>query len=396
MNRHDDFYNLLPNPDRFDELDYDNMFELPSSKYYSLTDFNDISNRTKPRISLVHFNLRSLSKNLDQLNEFLSVLDTTPDIIAISETKLNNNTVSNIEIPLYEFIQDNSITNAGGTAVYFSKGLNALHRPDIKFTMQQVESCWIELQPSSDFPNNKSNSIIVGCVYRHPNADIVDFIDQLEEIIKGINDRKQTVYILGDFNIDLLKYEDHKPTEDYVNMLFSYSLFPIITKPTRITSHSATLIDHIYTNSAIFDLTAGILTHDITDHLPVFCLLANTSNDFTDKAVIYYRDFSKFKKENYLNDLRNTDWDALFHKDLNITAKNISDTIQSIINKYAPMKIASRRKVKLIRKPWLTRGILKSIKHKQKLYHTLSKNPQNTEKLSQYKKYCNLLNNNQK
>ena len=187
--------------------------------------------------------------------------------------------------------------------------------------------------------------------------------------------------------------KDHKPTEDYVNMLFSYSLFPIITKPTRITSHSATLIDHIYTNSAIFDLTAGILTHDITDHLPVFCLLANTSNDFTDKAVIYYRDFSKFKKENYLNDLRNTDWDALFHKDLNITAKNISDTIQSIINKYAPMKIASRRKVKLIRKPWLTRGTLKSIKHKQKLYHTLSKNPQNTEKLSQYKKYSNLLNN---
>ena len=196
MNRHDDFYNLLPNPDRFDELDYDNMFELPSSKYYSLTDFNDISNRTKPRISLVHFNLRSLSKNLDQLNEFLSVLDTTPDIIAISETKLNNNTVSNIEIPSYEFIQDNSITNAGGTALYFSKGLNALHRPDIKFTMQQVESCWIELQLSSDFPNNKSNSIIVGCVYRHPNADIVDFIDQLEEIIKGINDRKQNCIYL--------------------------------------------------------------------------------------------------------------------------------------------------------------------------------------------------------
>ena len=90
---------------------------------------------------------------------------------------------------------------------------------------------------------------------------------------------------MGDFNIDLLQYETHSPTEQYVNMLFSNAFYPIITKPTRITSHSATLIDHIYTNSSNPDLTAGILTLDITDHLPVFCLLSD--NNIRSKKPYY-------------------------------------------------------------------------------------------------------------
>ena len=53
-------------------------------------------------------------------------------------------------------------------------------------------------------------------------------------------------------------------------MLFANNILPIITKPTRVIDHTATLIDHIYTNS-VQNLTAGILTIDITDHLLIFC-----------------------------------------------------------------------------------------------------------------------------
>jgi hypothetical protein len=175
-------------------------------------------------------------------------------------------------------------------------------------------------------------------------------------------------------------------------MLFSNALYPIITKPTRITSHSATLIDHIYTNSSNLDLTAGILTLDITDHLPIFCLLSD--NKFrSEKPVIYYRDCRKFNKDTYLCDLKNTNWDILYDNDINISTKNILNTIQNIINKHAPMKLASRSKLKQINKPWLTRGIIRSAKHKQKMYHAIMKNPHDTEKLSKYKKYSNVLNN---
>ena len=50
-------------------------------------------------------------------------------------------------------------------------------------------------------------------------------------------------------NIDLLKCHMHQQTCVYTDMLYSYDLLPVITKPTRITSHTATLIDHIYTNT---------------------------------------------------------------------------------------------------------------------------------------------------
>ena len=65
---------------------------------------------------------------------------------------------------------------AGGAALYVSNNLNAIHRPDIKFDMQQVESCWIELETNS-------NPIIIGCVYRHPHANVEEFSTQMDDII---------------------------------------------------------------------------------------------------------------------------------------------------------------------------------------------------------------------
>ena len=46
---------------------------------------------------------------------------------------------------------------------------------------------------------------------------------------------------MGDFNLDLLHYDDHAPTQEFMDSLFSHMFFPLITRPTRITSHSATL-----------------------------------------------------------------------------------------------------------------------------------------------------------
>ena len=57
------------------------------------------------------------------------------------------------------------------------------------------------------------------------------------------------VYIMGDFYINLLNDDVHGPTGDFVDIFTSYSMYPSITKPTRITSTSATLIDNIFTNN---------------------------------------------------------------------------------------------------------------------------------------------------
>jgi predicted oxidoreductase len=54
------------------------------------------------------------------------------------------------------------------------------------------------------YKNHKN--IIIGWVYRHPHADLDNFSSQLEDMIKTFNHNNQLVYILGDLNIDFLKY----------------------------------------------------------------------------------------------------------------------------------------------------------------------------------------------
>ena len=107
--------------------------------------------------------------------------------------------------------------------------------------------------------------MIVGCIYRHPSSNLDNFISQLENLISSLHQSKHQVFILGDMNIDFLQVGTHSKTEDYLDMLYSSNLLPVI-KPTRITSQ--TLIDHIYTNISTDQTISGIVAMDISVHLP--------------------------------------------------------------------------------------------------------------------------------
>ena len=102
-------------------------------------------------------------------------------------------------------------------------------------------------------------------------------------------------------NIDFLKVGTHSKTEDYLDMLYSSNLLPVITKPTRITSHTATLIDHIYTNASTDQIIPGIVTTDISDHLPTFCFIRIQIAGLKPKK--FFRDYSNFDSQTYLNDI---------------------------------------------------------------------------------------------
>ena len=81
---------------------------------------------------------------------------------------------------------------------------------------------------------------------------------------------------MGDLNIDSLKSDVHNSTSSLLDVMYSYNVFPVITKPTSVTESSATLIDHILTYD--FDIDAshhqGILCSSISDHYAFFMLLA--------------------------------------------------------------------------------------------------------------------------
>ena len=77
-----------------------------------------------------------------------------------------------------------------------------------------------------------------------------------------------------DHNLDLLKYSKHRPTRDFIQLNENFDLVRCITRPTRITHSSATLIDNIFVNSEyVRDLRSVILINDISDHLPTCTIL---------------------------------------------------------------------------------------------------------------------------
>ena len=100
----------------------------------------------------------------------------------------------------------------------------------------------------------------------------------LLELLAGEN---KEIYIMGDMNIDLLKLNEHWKTGEYVENIFTHGFIPLITKPTRITDHSATLIDHIYTNRTDTNMTSGIIMTDISDHFGIFTCFGRARNNNT-------------------------------------------------------------------------------------------------------------------
>ena len=73
-------------------------------------------------------------------------------------------------------------------------------------------------------------------------------------------------------NIDLRKFETHLRTNEYLDSLFANVFVPLISKPTRVTTSSATLIDHMYTNDITSSHHSAIIINDVADQFGTFCI----------------------------------------------------------------------------------------------------------------------------
>ena len=152
---------------------------------------------------------------------------------------------------------------------------------------------------------------IFGGMYRRPGSNPNSFIEILNDKLLNIKQTNKYCIYAGDFNLDLLKYQSHNPTSDFINLNFAYSVTPIITKPTRITSHSATLIDNIFTNSPNQnDNIAAIIPIDISDHFPIFYIAHNNLLHNQNKPKVQ-RDYNDRNAAEFKRRLTQTDWSTL-------------------------------------------------------------------------------------
>ena len=104
------------------------------------------------------------------------------------------------------------------------------------------------------------------------------------------------VFLLGDLYINLLNYNNHQLTNDFLDSLASNSFILYILHHTRTTSHSKTLIDNIFSNLISHEIISGNITATISNHLPQFLFVPNImSKPSTQRSNFYEKDWSKFK-----------------------------------------------------------------------------------------------------
>ena len=178
----------------------------------------------------------------------------------------NNLTINNSS---FEFTPTES--SAGGTLLYVANHLSYKPRLDLNiYKSNELESTFIEIF------NPKKSNIIIRCIYKHPSMDLNDFnTNHLKNLHDKVSKKQKSVFLLGAFNVNLLNYNNHNPTNELIDSLASNSFVPYILQPARLTSHSKTLIDNIFSNIISTYAITGNLTSTISDHLPQFMIFPN-------------------------------------------------------------------------------------------------------------------------
>jgi hypothetical protein len=154
---------------------------------------------------------------------------------------------------------------------------------------------------------------IIGSVYRVPNTNLSESLSNYETIIKKLHNYNHNIIIGMDQNLDYINIDTHKNTEDLLSIFLTNGLVPTITKPTRITHTSATLIDNIYIsikNKA--NIQSGIVCTDISDRLPVFTFVGTSTRKSQNKFLtIKRRRLSKTSINEIAQCIRNTERNTL-------------------------------------------------------------------------------------
>ena len=166
--------------------------------------------------------------------------------------------------------------------------------------------------------------------------------------------------------------------------MYSWSLSPQITIPTRLTSRSSTLIDNIFTNTVNESLLSGNLTFSISDHLVQFLIYPElTINNKEKKKPQYKGNYKKPSTTKFIADLENLNWTKISRtqkRNTDTSLENLLQVINTLRDRHASLKQLTKWEIKSKSKSWLTTGILTSIRIKNKIYDKFCKTKDNQRK----------------
>ena len=144
----------------------------------------------------------------------------------MDETRITKNIslLNNLNLNDYSFEFTPNETCAGGTLLYIANHLSYKCRNGLNiYKKNKLESTFIEIV------SPKKSNVIVGVIYKHPSMDLTDFnCNYLNKLLQNISEEQKSIFLLGDFNVNLLNYNEHNQINEFLHSLASNSFIPLI------------------------------------------------------------------------------------------------------------------------------------------------------------------------
>ena len=373
---------------------------LPPCEYIDTNTVNDtFMNSGSNDLTIFHGNIISIEKNLGRVEELFRNCTRMPDIIGISETKLMD--VEHAQsLTGYKFEGCPTATSAGGVGIYIHEDIGYNVREDLKLNVENCEDVWVELILKGSAPRKNTNcrndkTLVIGIIYRHPDRKYEDFSEKLCDIIEKLNQTRKDFVIMGDVNINLMKYNLANDVTNYLQSIRSAGCQSFIDIPTRVcmkrTRCESSCLDHMYSNILPNDIKAFVIRSGISDHFSTLAKVKRYKNAKLSRENIMKR---KTKLSDQEIDSFNKDLQNAVNENItgctNERVGHIIASYQQLTDKYMPLKKLSRKEKKYHSKPWYSKGIKISVNTRDRL-HRKSLRTGRVEDSKKYKKYRNLL-----
>ena len=352
--------------------------------------------KVKEGLRILSWNIHSLKKKFNDFKDFLNCFHAENcyyDIIAITECwKILDGDFFHLDG--YNFFHKSRVGEGGGIAFFINNRFKFKEISRLSVFEEKVfESICIELEL------DKKNKMLISNVYRsngkHPHLSEAEQCDRFLDIFSNLQEQMSSFkcdsYIVGDFNFDLLKLHQHERTKDLLENSFSNGFLELISLPTRITHNTATLIDHVYTNSIRDNFDTSIIISDISDHFPILTILPEKKK-CSKPAFIEIRKFSDENLQSFKEDFFQLDWTSLYEEnDAQAAYDFFHEKFDQLFNRHFPIKKVKFNKNYHAKEPFMTKGLLKSRLKKLKLVDEKVRRP-TIDNINSYKEYRNIYN----
>ena len=391
-----------------DPIDEGEINPIHHSNYYNNEEFKEAHKQTDVKLSILNLNCQCINSKFDKIKLFPEGIDNNSkpiSVITLQETWADNETEMNLFIlPNYTMVYDDSrLSKHGGLITYIHNTFSFERLSDDVYNQNSTvyESMFLKIYNKS----SKFIKYIIGNIYRRPSSTVDElgqFIDEFTIVTQNLQEQHIKSYLCGDYNINLLKIESSLHCNRFFENITTLRFFPQITRPTRLSGESNTLIDNIFTNDFCKPHLPGILVTPISDHLMQFCTTIGKKERSSKNYPKYIEvenlsplAMNNFKqaivKSNIYQKLK-TDPDA----NPNNNYKILSAVIMESKANHLPKKIQRFNKYKHKKEKWMSSALLKSVVHKNKLYRDWKSTTDNNEyqiKQVNFKTYERILKN---